>query len=405
MIDIVLCASGADEVRITHDVARTGGGRARVVRRCADLAETAAAAAAGIGDVVLVDLDVKGLDRDAVADLVRVGTAVVGLRRADGAGRHTEAGLRHVVDAAAEVDELLAACERACTPAEPAQDAWVQDVPAPDHGEGQGTVLAVWGPHGAPGRSTVAVHLAAELALAGTDTVLVDADTHAPSVTQMLGVLDEAPGLVAACRAASRDTLDAQTLTSLLPALPTGDGHLSLLSGIGVPARWPEVRESSFEMVLEQLGRRRAVTVLDVAAPLEQDEDLTYDTLAPQRNAATLTALSRADMVLAVVAADPLSLTRLVREHERLSDLGVGRVHVVINRQAPPVPASRVRALVQERIPCASVHVLPEDKACRSVVWDGALLAERAPRSPLRKALRELGDDVRDEIGAPAVTG
>jgi Mrp family chromosome partitioning ATPase len=405
MIDILLCASGVDEVRITHDVARAGTTRARVVRRCADLAETAAAAAAGIGDVVLIDLDVRGLDRDAVADMVRSGIAVVGLRGVGGGTRHTDVGLRHVVDASAEVGALIDACERACSPAEPAQDPWVQEVSAPEQDDARGTIVAVWGPHGSPGRSTVAVHMAAELALAGSETVLVDADTHAPSVTQMLGVLDEAPGLVAACRAASRDTLDAQTLASLLPALPTGDGRLRLLSGIGVPGRWAEVREGSLRAVLGELRRREAISVLDVAAPLEQDEELTYDTLAPQRNAATLTALSEADMVLAVVSADPLSLTRLVREQEQLAASGVGPVHVVVNRQAPPVPASRVRGLIRERVPCEAVHVLPEDKACRSVLWDGALLAERAPRSPLRRALRALGACVHDGLGALPVAG
>ena len=61
MIDIVLCASGSDEVRIVHDLAVDRDRSARVVRRCADLAETLAVTAAGIGDVVLIDVTVRGL--------------------------------------------------------------------------------------------------------------------------------------------------------------------------------------------------------------------------------------------------------------------------------------------------------------------------------------------------------
>ncbi|MGB3376575.1 MAG: hypothetical protein WBA87_15730, partial [Microbacterium sp.] len=41
-------------------------------------------------------------------------------------------------------------------------------------------VLAVWGSHGAPGRSTVAIQLAVELSREGRRTALVDADSVAP---------------------------------------------------------------------------------------------------------------------------------------------------------------------------------------------------------------------------------
>ena len=49
------------------------------------------------------------------------------------------------------------------------------------------TVVAVWGPTGAPGRTTIAVTLATELAALGI-TVLVDADTYGGSVAQAVVV-------------------------------------------------------------------------------------------------------------------------------------------------------------------------------------------------------------------------
>ena len=58
------------------------------------------------------------------------------------------------------------------------------------------------GSAGAPGRTTVAVNLAAELARLGQPTVLVDADTYGGCVAQSLSLLDEAPGLAAATRSA-----------------------------------------------------------------------------------------------------------------------------------------------------------------------------------------------------------
>jgi polynucleotide 5'-kinase involved in rRNA processing len=63
-------------------------------------------------------------------------------------------------------------------------------------------VVAVWGSHGAPGRSTVAVQLALELSRAGRRCALIDADTVAPSLALLLGLGDDAPGIAAACRRA-----------------------------------------------------------------------------------------------------------------------------------------------------------------------------------------------------------
>src|SRR5674536_46801 len=51
----------------------------RVVRRCADLAELLAAAAAGLGRVVVLSADLPELDREGVARLRGVGAAVVAI--------------------------------------------------------------------------------------------------------------------------------------------------------------------------------------------------------------------------------------------------------------------------------------------------------------------------------------
>nr|WP_283774950.1 P-loop NTPase [Brachybacterium equifaecis] len=398
---MVLCASGADEVRIAHDVARDPHRRARIVRRCADLPETLAVAAAGIGDVVLIDIGVRGMDREAAAELARTGTAVVGLRPPDAepAASAAAMGISAIIDSASPLQELLEACESALAPgAEGDSTAWLENPLEPT--EQRGTLVALWGPTGSPGRSTLAVNLAAEVAALGSESILVDADTYGPSLTQVLGVLDEAPGLVAASRAASRGTLDAATIQSLLPLVRE---RLRLLSGIGVASRWAEVRSASLDLVWSRLLERDAVLFADVAAPLEEDEELSYDTAAPQRNAAALSAVRRADLLLAVVAADPVSITRLVRERERIEELRTGELQVVVNRLGAPVPEARVRELILSHLPASAVHVLPDDPAtCRRSAWDGTLLLESAPRSPLRTAIRALAAQIsaahRDRI-------
>lgn len=385
MIDVVLCASGSDEVRIVHDLAQEKSREIRVVRRCADLAETLAVTAAGIGDVVLIDLSVRGLGREAIAILLR-DAAVVGLRPDDDADR-TGLGLRHVIASSSSIEDVITALTTALSTDAGQAAEWVQEA-APAVGAPSGRLAVVWGPHGGPGRSTVAVNLAAEAAAAGTQTTLVDADTYGPSLSQMLGVLDETPGLVAACRAHDRDTLDEHTMEALLPLVQPG---LRLLSGIGVPARWAELRRTSLDGVWQALSRRGELVVADVGPVLEEDEELSYDTAAPQRNAAAVSAIQQADAVFAVVAPDPVAITRLLRDHARLVELGTQELHVIVNRVGSPVPGDRVRELIASRIPVASLHLLPDDPvACRSAAWDGALLAEAAARSPLRRGLRDI---------------
>ncbi|MCS6711000.1 pilus assembly protein CpaE [Brachybacterium sp. EF45031] len=390
MIDVILCASGADEVRIAHDAARERAAGLRIVRRAADLAEALAAARAGAGQAVLIDLGVRGLDREFLADLLASGVAVIGLTQPDGESGATTLGLRHTVSSDAPIVRIGQVVSSALIPEDAPDDgAWVQTEPmVPTR---RARTVTVWGPVGAPGRTTVAANLAYEAALDGTATVLVDADTHGPSLTQVFGVLDEAPGLLAACRAAARDTLDEDSLEALLPQLAP---NLRLLGGIGVPRRWDELRPSSLEQVLTVLTAREGLCVLDAGFGLEGEEDA-WDSFAVSRDSAALTALRAADTVLVVTSADPIALTRLLRDADALVErASSARLQVVVNRMTPAVPADRVRGILARAFGEAPVHLLPEDTAaCRRAAWDGAALAECAPRSPLRRALRTMVQD------------
>jgi fructose 1,6-bisphosphatase len=75
-------------------------------------------------------------------------------------------------------------------------------------------------------------------------------------------------------------------------------------------------------------------TVVDCGFALERDEELSFDTAAPRRNAATLSALQAADTVLAVGAGDPVGMQRLVRGLPDVGEVvppGVP-IRVVVNR-------------------------------------------------------------------------
>jgi MinD-like ATPase involved in chromosome partitioning or flagellar assembly len=392
-----------------------------VARRCAELAELLAAAEAGAGTAAVVSGDLPGLDREAVARLRGAGLRVVALEdRETPAGRLAGLGCDVVV---AEGDaESLVAAVRGDAPEVPAPAAAL-----PDLGGRPGTLIAVWGPVGSPGRTTTAIELAAALAGVGTaaprrsgllrrqrpaappsgarTVLLADADTYASSVTSRLGLLDDAPGLAAAARAAGQGVLDVVTLARHSPGVLPG---VRVLTGITRASRWPELPAASLDMVFQRCRELAAWTVVDCGPVLETDELLMYDTRAPQRNGATLSALQAADIVVVVGGADPVGLQRLVRGLEDLRDAAVpvpaARL-VVVNRVRDSAVGRRAESQVRDALAryagVDDVHLVPDDPAgLDAALLAGRVLAECAPGSPARAAFVGLASRVRELVPA-----
>jgi Flp pilus assembly CpaE family ATPase len=261
----------------------------------------------------------------------------------------------------------------------------------PGESAGQGKVIAVWGPTGAPGRTTVAAGLADALARAGTDTLLVDADVYGGVLASAFGVLDESPGLAGACRAAANGRLGPDELVRLSWQIAPA---LRLLTGIARAGRWPELRPSAIGRVLDVARAIAAVTVVDCGFSIEADEEISFDTMAPRRNGATLAVLSGADQVLIVGSADPAGLERVVRAVGDLADtLPAVRPNVVLNRVRGSSSAQRQAhdALVRFSGHQAFAQ-LPFDLPAMDQAWSaGISVAAAAPRSPLTSALQRLG--------------
>lgn len=268
-----------------------------------------------------------------------------------------------------------------------------QEVRSVAGNDGRAVVVAVWGPPGAPGRTTVAVGVAAELADAGSEVLLVDADTYAASVAQVMGLLDESPGLVAAVRAGLDGRLDPAVLARLAPV---ASPRLRVLTGLTRAARWSELRPAGLAAVLGAARDLVDVVVVDLAPPLEEDEELSYDTAAPRRNGVALDVLRAADTVVVVGSADPVGLQRLVRA---LQDLAAA-----VPGTAPVVVVNRVRSDAVGRNPTVRVtealerfagvqvrHLVPDDRSATDrALLAGRTLLEHAPDSPARAALRSL---------------
>jgi Flp pilus assembly CpaE family ATPase len=433
-VPVLAAVSGASWEADLVAALEGGASGVTVVRRCVDLADLLAAAAAGTARAALVSGELRRLDRDALTRLALSHVGVVALvtpgddvaearlrqlgvdqvLRADSAlsdiaaaviassvgrsralGNGDRAAAHSYGDPAAALPDLTAVSPRNGSAAGPGQEAGLEA--GPDGGSevvaGSGQLVAVWGPTGAPGRTTVAVGVAGELAAAGLPTLLADADTYGGAVAQLLGLLDEAPGLAAAARLANLGQLD---LAALARVAPVATRHLRVLTGISRAERWTELRPAALEEVWTRARSLAAVTVVDCGFSLEQDEELSFDTAAPRRNGATLATLAAADTVVAVGAADPIGVHRLVR--------GLGDLHEAVPGVRPVVVLTKVRPSVVGADPqaqlaaalerYAGVHdprFVPHDsEPLDDALRQGRLLSEVAPDSAVRLALRDL---------------
>jgi MinD-like ATPase involved in chromosome partitioning or flagellar assembly len=366
-----------------------------VVRRCVDLADLLATAATGTARAALLSGDLRRLDREALARLAAHGVASVGLAADEPAERRLrQLGVRHVVPADAAPATIAAAVTDAVAGAAEPQPEPAQQ---PDVERGPGRVVAVWGPTGAPGRTTYAVTLAAELAAAGTSTTLVDADVYGGAVAPALGLLDESPGLAAAVRLANNGLLDVPALARVARAM---SDTLRVLSGISRPDRWPEIRPSGVEAVLALCRRLTTMTVVDCGFGVEAGES--------RRDRATLAVLADADAVVAVGSADPVSLQRLVRGLGDLRDAVPGVLpDVVVNRVRdgvmPGNPQREITAALERYAGVTPTAFLPYDRAATdAAAMHGRSLTEVARKSRLRQAIRReaLRLDVPAELAA-----
>lgn len=377
-----------------------------VVRRCVDVADLLAAAATGTGQAALLSGDLRRLDVDAVTRLDAAGVAVVGLVEPgdERAGeRLRQLGVRFVLAVDAEPEAIVRALRDAVvgsssagrSVADPTAALPVLGAPAgPDERPaGTGRLVAVWGPTGAPGRTTVAVGLADEAARLGTSTLLVDADVYGGVVAQLLGLLDESPGLAGAARLAATGRLDDAGLLRLAWAVRP---QLRVLTGLARADRWPELRPRAVAGVIEEARRLADLVVVDCSFSLEDDEELSFDTAAPRRNGVTLTVLESADTVLCVSGADPVALQRSIRGLDELRDTlpEVDPVVVVNQVRRGPVPGDPREeiAAALERFTGREVRFfLPSDRrATDAALATGRTLAEVASTSPLRHGLRSM---------------
>ncbi|UOE44542.1 AAA family ATPase [Agromyces larvae] len=389
MARLIVALDPATEDRLLADLVEHGHD---LVARAADWREVAAGLDGASIDVVLVGAGRDTLSAELLTACDERAVRLIAVARDDRErAMAAQLGLHEIVDSSAswaEIERLVSGgvpvASRAAGPLPPARSG--------------SRVVAVWGPAGAPGRTTIAVNLAAELAATGLRVALVDADPYGGTVAPVLGLLDEAPGFASACRLAASGALDRAELVRIAQRSTASRVAFDVFTGLVGPGRWPELAEDRVATALDAIRTIADVVVVDTGFSLETDESVTGDPFAPRRNGATFAALAAADRVLAVGLADPIGLSRLLRGHaELLEAVEAERVDVVVNRVRASVlgvdASMQVRQTLRRFGGIDRPVLLPNDaRACDAAVLMGAPLRVAAPRSPLRSALRAYAD-------------
>lgn len=364
-----------------------------VLKRCVDLDDLLAAGSAGRAQVAVIGAELPGLDGEVVEQLRQYGVRAVAVAPDDDVARARahRIGIDAVV-AADRIEDLAAAVLTDPGPvltAAPTLPPAIAPGGPTSRSRELGRVIAVWGPGGAPGRTTVATALAAELARRRLTTVLIDADPYGGAVAQQWGVLDEVSGLLSAARLVAGGSID-ERLATVERRL---SDHLLVITGLPRPDRWVEVRPGALAAIVDR-ARSSAQVVLDTGFSLEQEPAADVG-MRPERNGLTIEALAAADEILLVGSADPVGLARLARAvaeaHEVLSS---PTLRLVVNRMRPTLGwrEADVVGMLAGFGRNVGVHFLPDDQPA----VDRALVAGRtlleSGESSLTRAVAGLVD-------------
>ena len=359
-----------------------------IVARPADEVELLANCRTGSADIVIVGRYFPGLDAEVVAAITAAGAKVLGFGDDDEAmsALGIAASVRTDADASTLATALEDIRDATLVPPRPATP--------PSPMGGQGRIITVWGTGSSPGRTLTAVNLADQACRQGHRSVLVDADTVSGMVAATLGLTEESSHLASLCRSAAERSVHLDP--DSVPHATVRDGF-HVITGLTRPERWPEIRASVLESVLQRLAKVYDLVIVDVSDRIDPDDDLAdpfYD-----RHCATRAALEAADHVLVLAAGEPIGLQRLVKllgtpRAEALRE----RMRLVITKVrsgAVGHPAEvRIREVLDRFVRIAPEFVLSDDRSTAdAAMLAGRTLHEQNPRSPL-------GQDIADMVEA-----
>lgn len=326
-----------------------------IVERCLAAEQLLDCARGGRVEAILVAFDLHRLSATVLAELARTGVPLVLLApHSDDPRWQTLPVLPLETDPETVRRALWAAVhgERPA-PITPVAEASANEPPmAAQNPSGAVSVIAVAGGQGSPGRTTVALSLAAALG-AIAPTVLVDGDLSGPSLAAHLDA-DPTRGLYMLAHAGPQAAHEwARAIEQETQPISARSRHAVVLCGVPKPEMRSGISSQLFEQLIGELQQRYHHVILDVGA----------DLLGPE-GAAHRSALRLAHQVLLVASADLVGLWRaraalgLLQSQLQIS---LDRVALVVNRYDRRYHHSRSE--IEWALGLPSAAVIPFDHA------------------------------------------
>lgn len=257
--------------------------------------------------------------------------------------------------------------------------------------------VVVWSSVGSPGKSSVALALAACLGASGRSVALVDADTHAPALDIMLGLQQRTAGLLAVARLARQDRYSDDEHQRLVATLGPGKSKVQFVAGLASLPRWSELEPIGLKAALQALSSRSEVQIFDVASPL--DSALIEPEFATQRNTTTRYLLGQCATTIVVTEPEPVAIARLISDFNELRSQAPGRILIVVNRfRTSTLGANAKRQItdvLRQQLGEFEIFFIPDEPAlfdaavakATSVVW-------LRPRSSVARSVRSVAEAI-----------
>ena len=246
-------------------------------------------------------------------------------------------------------------------------------------------VIAIFGPTGSTGKSSMALNLAYEFAELGKKTILIDLDTYSPSISTLLGITEPTAALTGCARLIRQGRFDREQLERLSVRVKYRKTGFHCLTGLASSRRWGEISDDTVAHLINLSRFEFEIVIVDLAPHLE--DSITSPSNPISRNTATRAALAKSDLAISVLNHSQLSVSRYLGVFAELQDIQRNRL-IVLNRSDPkPAITSALKNLTKETI----FATIPDDHASFELAESQHLpLALARRKSPARNAIAQL---------------